>query len=110
MKKCPAEPNLPGKSGCIMSRVILYYSVEACRRGQSRSGFAPIEESPDCTERGVLSSRKDTADDIPREDQCNRKQTAAGSPTVRVKGWGKSPPGVPRKRRRRVNSSRSKTK
>ena len=52
---------------------------------------APVEESPDCTERGVLSIRKDAADDMPRKDQCNREQTAV-TVTVRVKGWGKSPP------------------
>jgi len=37
---------------------------------------AAAEESPDCIERGVLSIRKDAADDMPRKDQCNREQTA----------------------------------
>ena len=54
-------------------------------------GHPSAEESPDCTERGVLSIRKDAADDMPRKDQCNREQTAV-TVTVRVKGWGKSPP------------------
>ena len=51
------------------------------------------EESPDCIEQGVLLKKKDTADNIPREGKRNRKQTAGFFP-VRVKRWGKSPPGV----------------
>ena len=45
----------------------------AAERGKLRAA----EESPDCTERGVLSIRKDAADHKPRKDQCNREQTAA---------------------------------
>ncbi len=51
------------------------------------------EESPDCIEQGVLLIKKDTADDTPREGKCNREQTARMQIRVRVKGWGKSPPG-----------------
>jgi len=47
-------------------------------RGKLR-GATPFEESPDCIEQGVLSIRKDTAVDIPREDQCNRNYTAVGA-------------------------------
>lgn len=44
--------------------------------------------------------KKDTADHKPQEGQCNRKQTAVCKKTVRVKGWGKSPPGAQRERHR----------
>ena len=53
-----------------------------------------LVESPDYTGRGVRLLKADTADDIPREGKCNRKETAARYSPVRVKRRGKSPPGV----------------
>ena len=50
----------------------------------SRPSLRGWEESPDYIEQGFLLLKKDTADYMPREGQCNRKYTAWKQ--VRVKG------------------------
>ena len=67
-----------------------------------------IEESPDCTEQGVLLKRRMSGKRRPGKTSATEK--IPPELPVRVKRWGKSPPGDAERRADGVNSSRSKTK
>lgn len=59
-----------------MINTYLRYIVKLAVTVGDRSGSFSGEESPDCIEQGVLLLKKDTADHIPQEGKCHRKDTA----------------------------------
>ena len=93
------ERKAPGKKiaegSCIFAGDGYIKNGTPVAGNRGRSGFisVPVEESPDCIERGVLLKRR-ILRTIRRRKASATERIPPGAIRVRVKGWGKSPPGA----------------